>query len=208
MTYVKDKHVIGRKGGLVKSASLCFATLATAATMALLPATSSLADGTLRIALTASDIPLPNGQTDQGAEGMRFLGYQVFEALVAYDLSSSEKPVTLIPGLATEWSVNPNDQTKWTFSLREGVKFHDGSPFDANAVIWNLDKILNEASPQFDPRQSAQGKGRVPTVVSYRAVDDMSVEITTASPDALFPFQIAWIVMSSPAQWELSLIHI
>ena len=44
------------------------------------------AAGTMRIAMTASDIPLPNGQTDQGAEGMRFIGYTVFEALVAFDL--------------------------------------------------------------------------------------------------------------------------
>lgn len=187
-----------------KGALRLVAISVSAATIASIPATSAMAQGTLRVAITASDIPLPNGQTDQGAEGMRFLGYQVFEALVAYDLSSADKPVTLIPGLATGWSVNPDDKTKWTFTLRDGVNFHDGSAFDANAVIWNLDKILNQDAPQFDPRQSAQGKGRVPTVVSYTAIDDMTVEITTASPDALFPFQIAWIVMSSPTQWETS----
>jgi peptide/nickel transport system substrate-binding protein len=41
--------------------------------------------GTLRIAMTASDIPLPNGQTDQGAEGMRFVGYNVFDSLILWD---------------------------------------------------------------------------------------------------------------------------
>ena len=73
------------------------------------------AGGTLRVAMSASDVPLPNGQTDQGAEGMRFMGYSLFEALVAYDLSSRDKPVTLIPGLATEWSVDASDKTRWTF---------------------------------------------------------------------------------------------
>ena len=160
------------------------------------------AGGTLRIAMTASDIPLPNGQTDQGAEGMRFLGYQVFEALVAYDLSTAEKPVTLVPGLATGWSTDPDDRKKWTFELRDDVKFHDGSAFNADAVVWNLDKILNPESPQYDERQSGQGRGRVPTIESYRAVDDSTVEIVTSIPDALFPFQIAWIVMSSPAAYE------
>ncbi|MDK3074988.1 ABC transporter substrate-binding protein [Sedimentitalea sp. JM2-8] len=160
------------------------------------------AEGTLRIAMTASDVPLPNGQTDQGAEGMRFLGYQVFEALVAYDLSTAEKPVTLAPGLATEWSTDPDDRRKWTFKLRDGVTFHDGSVFDANAVIWNLDKILNPEAAQYDERQSAQGRGRVPTIESYRAVDDSTVEIVTTIPDALFPYQIAWIVMSSPAAYD------
>jgi peptide/nickel transport system substrate-binding protein len=162
----------------------------------------ALAEGTLRIAMTASDIPLPNGQTDQGAEGMRFMGYQVFEALIAYDLSSADKPVTLIPGLATEWAVDPEDNTKWIFKLRDGVTFHDGSAFDAAAVIWNLDKIKNPDAPQYDEKQSAQGRGRIPTIESYQALDDMTVEITTSGADALIPFEIAWIVMSSPAAFE------
>lgn len=162
----------------------------------------AMAAGTLRIAMTASDIPLPNGQTDQGAEGMRFMGYTVFEALVAYDLTSADKPVTLVPGLAVEWAVDPEDRTRWTFKLREGVMFHDGSTFDAAAVVWNLDKILNPESAQFDEKQSAQGKGRIPTIASYSVIDDYTVEIVTRSPDALIPFEIAWIVMSSPAQWD------
>lgn len=159
------------------------------------------AQGTLRIAMTAGDVPLPNGQTDQGAEGMRFMGYQVFEALIAYDLTSPDKPVTLIPGLATEWSVNPDDPTKWTFRLREGVTFHDGSAFDAEAVVWNFEKILRPDTPHFDEKQAAQGKGRVPTVVDFRAIDPLTVEITTSIPDALLPYNVAWIVMSSPAAY-------
>lgn len=182
-----------RLGGL----AACLALALTAATS--LPA---LAAGTLRIAMTAADIPLPNGQTDQGAEGMRFMGYQVFEPLIAYDLSSADKPVTLIPGLATEWAVDPAEPTKWTFKLRPGVKFHDGSDFNAEAVVWNLDKILNPKAPQFDEKQSAQGKGRIPTVTGYRVVDPMTVEITTSKPDALIPYEIAWIVMSSPAAFN------
>ena len=42
------------------------------------------------------------------------------------------------------------------------MKFHDGSSFDADAVVWNLDKLLNDKAPQFDPRQSAQGRSRIP----------------------------------------------
>lgn len=170
--------------------------------MFLLSAGQADAAGTLRIAMTASDIPLPNGQTDQGAEGMRFMGYSVFEALVAYDLSSADKPVTLVPGLATEWVVDAADKTKWTFKLRPGVSFHDGSPFNAQAVVWNFAKILHKTAPQFDDKQAAQGRGRIPTVSGYRVIDDLTVEITTSTPDALIPYQVAWIVMSSPAQWE------
>jgi peptide/nickel transport system substrate-binding protein len=160
------------------------------------------AAGTLRIAMTASDIPLPNGQTDQGAEGMRFMGYSVFEALVAYDLSSADKPSSLIPGLATEWKVDGADKLRWVFKLQPGVKFHDGSAFNAQAVVWNLDKILNAKAEQFDTKQAAQGRGRIPTVASYKALNDLTVEITTSEVNALLPFQMAWIVMSSPAQWQ------
>ncbi|MBK1685006.1 ABC transporter substrate-binding protein [Rhodoferax fermentans] len=160
------------------------------------------AAGTLRIAMTSSDIPLPNGQTDQGAEGMRFMGYSVFEALVAYDLSSADKPTSLIPGLASEWKVDGADKLRWTFKLRPGVKFHDGSAFNAEAVVWNLDKILNTKAEQFDAKQAAQGRGRIPTVASYKVINELTVEITTSEVNALLPYQMAWIVMSSPAQWQ------
>jgi peptide/nickel transport system substrate-binding protein len=162
------------------------------------------AQGTLRIAMTASDIPLTTGQTDQGGEGMRFMGYTVYDALINWDLSSATKPSGLVPGLAMSWGLDEGDasKTKWIFKLREGVKFHDGSAFTADAVVWNLDKIIKKDSPQFDPRQSGQGLTRIPAVASYRAIDKLTLEIATKAPDATLPYQIAWIMMSSPAQWE------
>ncbi|MGP0093027.1 MAG: ABC transporter substrate-binding protein [Xanthobacteraceae bacterium] len=160
------------------------------------------AQGVLRIGMTASDIPLTTGQTDQGAEGMRFLGYTVYDGLITWDLSSADKPSDLAPGLATSWTADAGDKKKWVFKLRDGVKFHDGSAFDAAAVVWNLDKLLNDKAPQFDPRQSAQGRTRIPSVAGYKAVDPTTVEITTKVPDATLPYQITWIMMSSPAQWE------
>jgi ABC-type transport system substrate-binding protein len=165
---------------------------------------SAQAQGTLRIAMTASDIPLTTGQTDQGGEGMRFMGYTVYDALINWDLSSATRPSGLVPGLAISWGIDEADpgRTKWIFKLREGVKFHDGSEFGADAVVWNLDKIIKKDSPQFDPRQSGQGLTRIPAVAAYRAIDKLTVEITTKAPDATLPYQIAWIMMSSPAQWE------
>ena len=160
------------------------------------------AQGTLRIGMTASDIPLTTGQTDNGGEGMRFMGYTVYDGLINWDLSSADKPSDLVPGLAASWSVDESDRTKWTFRLRQGVKFHDGSELTAESVVWNLDKLLDDKAPQFDPRQSAQGRTRIPTVASYRAVDKYTVEITTKVVDATLLYQLAWIMMSSPAQWE------
>jgi ABC-type transport system substrate-binding protein len=152
--------------------------------------------------MTASDIPLTTGQADNGGEGMRFTGYTVYDGLINWDLSSATNPSDLAPGLATRWAVDSSEKTKWTFKLRDGVKFHDGSDFDAGAVVWNLDKLLKNDAPQFDPRQSAQGRSRIPAVATYKALDRSTVEITTKVPDATLPYQLAWIMMSSPAQWE------
>lgn len=174
--------------------------VAVAAALAL-GAAPVMAQGTLRVGMTASDIPLTTGQTDQGGEGMRFMGYTVYDSLINWDLTSADAPSVLIPGLASDWTVG-EDQTTWTFTIREGAKFHDGSEFTAEAAVWNFDKLLDQDSPQYDPRQSAQGKSRIPAVATYRAVDTYTFEITTAVPDATLPYQLAWILMSSPANWE------
>jgi ABC-type transport system substrate-binding protein len=162
------------------------------------------AQGVLRIGMTASDIPLTTGQTDNGGEGQRFMGYTVYDALINWDLTSATKPSGLIPGLATSWGLDPKDatKTKWIFKIRPGVKFQDGSAFTAESAVWNFDKLLDPKAPQFDLRQSAQGKSRIPAVASYRAIDPATLEVTTKTPDATLPFQISWILMSSPAQWE------
>ncbi|NVO15464.1 MAG: ABC transporter substrate-binding protein [Rhodoplanes sp.] len=160
------------------------------------------AQGTLRIGMTASDIPLTTGQTDNGGEGMRFMGYTVYDALVDWDLGSADKPSDIRPGLAAAWTVDPADKTRWTFKLRDDLTFHDGSAFDADAVVWNLDKLLDDKAPQYDPRQSAQGRSRVPAIASYRAIDKTTLEIVTKTPDATLLYQLAWIMMSSPGQWE------
>jgi peptide/nickel transport system substrate-binding protein len=86
--------------------------------------------------------------------------------------------------------------------LRRGVKFHDGSTFTADAVVWNLDKVLDEKAPQFDKRQSAQVRPRLPSIASYRKLDDYTVEITTKTVDSFFPYQMLWFLVSSPAQYE------
>jgi ABC-type transport system substrate-binding protein len=160
------------------------------------------AQGTLRVGMTAADIPLVTGQPDQGGEGQRFLAYTVYDALVHWDFSSADKPSTLVPGLATSWKVDDQDRTKWTFTIRKGAKYHDGSEFTAQAAVWNFDKLLKSDAPQYDSKQAAQGRSRIPAIKSYRAIDDYTLEIVTHEPDAFLPYQLTWIPMSSPANWE------
>ena len=158
--------------------------------------------GTLRIGMTAAAVPLPNGQPDQGGEGQRFIGCTVFDALVLWDLSRADAPSRLVPGLATEWRVDPADPKRWLFTIRENARFHDGSVFDAQAAQWNFEKLLDSSAPQFDPRQASQGRSRIPSIEKATAIDARTLEIRTREIDALLPYGLSWIGMSSPAQWE------
>src|SRR6185437_3523702 len=96
----------------------------------------------LRVGMTLADIPVTTSQPNQGGEGWRFIGVTLYDCLINWDLSSADKPSGLIPGLATEWGADPGDRRRWTFKLRQGVKFHDGQPWNADAAIWNLDKLV------------------------------------------------------------------
>ena len=125
----------------------------------------------LRIAMTAADIPRTLGQPDQGFE----------------DLSKSDAASVLIPGLATSWAVDDKDKTKWVFKLRPGVKFHDGSDFNADAVVWNVQKVLDKDAVHFDASQVGVTASRMPTLRSARKIDNLTVELTTSEPDA------AWV---------------
>ena len=160
------------------------------------------AESVLRIAMTLADLPTTTGSPDQGTEGVRFMGYTLYDPLVGWDLSHADRPAVLRPMLATTYEIDPADPTRWIFHLRQGVRFHDGSAFNAAAVVWNLDKLLNRTSPQFDQAQSAQAVWRIPTVHSYAAIDDMTVEIRTDGPDALLLYSLSWILISSPKRWE------
>ncbi len=169
---------------------------------ATLAAQQASAETVLRIAMTAADIPRTLGQPDQGFEGNRFTGLTMYDALTMWDLSSATKPSVVIPGLATEWSVDATDTKKWTFKLRPGVKFHDGSPFNADAVVWNVEKVLKTDAPQYDASQVGVTASRMPTLASARKIDDMTVELTTKEPDSFLPINLTNLFMASPAKWQ------
>ncbi|WP_428487796.1 ABC transporter substrate-binding protein [Rhodopila sp.] len=159
-------------------------------------------ESVLRVAMTLGDIPLTTGQPSQGGEGQRFIGYTLYDCLINWDLSRADVPAPLRPGLALSWDVDPATHMIWTFKLRPGVKFHDGSTFDAAAVVWNLDKLMNRSAPQYDQAQATQAGTYFASIASYRVVDPLTVQITTKAPDAVFPYQVVNIYMSSPARWK------
>src|SRR5579883_1613650 len=67
---------------------------------------------------------------------------QIYNRLIEFKPGTTE----LEPGLATEWSV-AKDGKSWTFKLRQGVKFHDGTPFDAEAVKFNIERWWDPQHP-------------------------------------------------------------
>ena len=193
------KHAVAALG--LKPLATCAALL----TLALMQPAALAQDKTLRIAMTAADIPRTLGQPDQGFEGNRFTGIPIYDSLTQWDLSKTDAPSTVIPGLASSWAVDAKDKTKWVFKLRPGVKFHDGSAFNADAVVWNVRKVLDKDAPHFDPSQVGVTASRMPTLVSARKLDELTVELTTSEPDAFLPINLTNLFMASPAQWDAKL---
>jgi len=68
----------------------------------------------------------------------------IFEALVFY----KDESTALEPGLAKSWEISPDGKT-YTFNLREGVKFHDGTPFNADAVVFSIGRMMKERNVKF-----------------------------------------------------------
>ena len=156
----------------------------------------------LRIAMSIGDVPRLWGGPEAGFEGVRFGSYFVYDALALWDLSKADGPSGLMPGLATAWRVDEADRRRWIIELRRGVTFHDGTPFDADAAIWNFESILNPQAPQFEPTRSALVRGRITSVGGYEKLDTHRIAVTTRAVDATFPYQMAFIWFASPAHWQ------
>lgn len=94
---------------------------------------------------------------------------QILETLVYKDEAGFQ------PRLATAWEAV--DERTWRLKLREGVTFHDGTPFDAHAVKFTIERIL-------DPANRAQGRFVVSMIEEVRVIDAHTVELVTSSPFA------------------------
>jgi len=120
----------------LRQSSRAISAVVLALTLSAAPAGSVYASGTLTVGMTAGDIPVTTGNPDQGFEGYRFVGYNLYDALLLWDLSRSDKPSEPKPGLATSYEIDPTNQKHWIVHLRPGVAWHDGCKFTADDVVW------------------------------------------------------------------------
>jgi peptide/nickel transport system substrate-binding protein len=113
------------------------------------------------------------------------LAHQMYEVLVHRNAKSE-----LIPGLAVSWRVEGD---LWEFKLRPGVKFHDGSSFSADDVVFSFERALS-ANSDF--------KGYLTAVDKVSKVDDQTVHIKTKGPNPLLPNNLTSIFIMSKAWAE------
>jgi peptide/nickel transport system substrate-binding protein len=161
------------------------------------PSSGEGTGGTLIIGMSARNVPVPETPPTEGGEGYRFVGNSIFDALTRWDLDQGEETPTIIPSLAESWEVK-EDQVTWVFNLREGVEFHDGTPFNAEAVEFAYDRILDPEFEYFDATLSSRISAQTQEIASYRAVDEYTFEITTPEPYSFLLTDIVQIYIPSP----------
>lgn len=154
---------------------------------------------TLVVAMTASDIPLLDTglAQGQGYEGLRFVGNQLYDGLTRFDLTQGTSVPQIVPDLAESWTAN-SDLTEWTFKLRPGVTFHDGTPWNADAAIFNLERYIDTGTDHYYPDLNAQGGLSISGIDSFSKVDDLTITIKTKGPWSYLPNDLATVYFGSP----------
>lgn len=109
----------------------------------------------------------PHGNNDVPSSNVR---YNLYDGLTVLN-----EDMEVEPGLATEWE--QKDDTTWSFTLRDDVTFHDGTPFNAEAVVANLNRVRDTAMAS--PRMFLYEM-----ITDVEAVDEFTVDITTEYPFA------------------------
>ncbi|MFC7691466.1 ABC transporter substrate-binding protein [Paeniroseomonas aquatica] len=165
-------------------------------------AQAQTASGTLRVGMTLAAIPLSNGCPDQGGEGQRFMGITLYNFLVEWDLTQADRPSALKPGLATKWEIDPTNPKRWWFTLRQGVRFHDGKALVAEDVAFSFDRAFRRTAPWFDNRANAAVALRMPTIADWGAEGENRFWIDTIYPDSTAPFGTVYVGITHRGAWE------
>ena len=159
-----------------------------AAVMAVLllasPGAAQIARDAVVIGMEAEPPGLDPGQA-LGLHTLR-VTHELFETLVATPEDSTE----VVPGLAESWSTAA-DGLAWTFKLRRGVRFHDGTPLDAAAVKFTFDRVIDPSHPHAKSGKWSFVSGYLSSVKSVDVVDPLTVRLNLKYPTASLPALLA-----------------
>lgn len=190
--------------------SRILATLATVVTTGLLLAGCAGSGGTesseqeLVIGSQMASFPsLDTGAiTLAGYEGQRLIGNLVYDGLTKRDVSDPDAPAGVAPALAKSWEVS-DDGLTYTFTLQDDVTFHDGTDFDADAVIYNIKRYTDENDPHYDAALSTY-YSVLAYVQDVQKVDDSTVAFTLNEPFAFFLADLYNVYFASPTSLDES----
>lgn len=142
---------------------------------------------TLRVARSGGPAGLGNpfSSVAQPSSGVWRL---IFDGLTEFDEAGK-----LQPGLAVSWR-NTSD-TSWEFHLRPGVLFHNGRPADASVIADAINLTLADEAKSYYIYPNIQ------TLELARAVDDLTVEVTTKTPDPILPQRLSLLMIVEPGAW-------
>ncbi|HKQ66515.1 MAG TPA: ABC transporter substrate-binding protein, partial [Methylomirabilota bacterium] len=186
------------------SRSRSFGVVALAAVLLAAPAAAQTPREVLVVGMEAEPPGLDPGQA-LGLHTLRVTA-EIFETLVGTANDSTD----VVPGLAESWTTS-SDGLVWTFKLRRGVRFHDGTPLDAAAVKFTFDRVIDPGHPHNKSGKWSFVSGYLATVKSVEVVDPQTVQLhlkyPTASLLALLALPNCAIVsptafMKAPAEFD------
>jgi peptide/nickel transport system substrate-binding protein len=154
------------------------------------PASAGAQGALLRVGLPSIPAVLDPATALDGV--VPLIARQVFETLVQYREGSSD----VEPGLATSWTVS-RDGLQWTFRIRDGVRFHDGTPLAARHVAESLDRVIvpgHPLAPSPNPAGSRLLRGSPGVVKEILTPDQRTVQI-----NLLLPYAPLLTVLAHPA---------
>ena len=138
----------------------------------------------ITIAVGSEPTTLDPQLVDDGSE--RAVNDNIYETLMARTPGGE-----LVPGLA-ESTPTQSAANAWRFKLRPGIKFTNGEPFNADAVVFSVKRIVD---PKFGSKQISY----FAAITEARKVDDLTVDVITQGPDPILPARMYWMKMVPPA---------
>ncbi len=124
--------------------------------------------GTLRVGIDGDPVTMDPHRSQA------YVDRQIYQSL--YDkFVDTDEHLRIVPKLATAWTISPDGKTA-TFKLRQGVRFHDGTPFNADAAAYNFHRML------FDPKFPSFRKSELRPVTKVTVVDAYTIALSMSQP--------------------------